>query len=114
MTWQALSVSPKDAEMLASRQFSIQQIARMCRLPPPLLGDLSGGNFSSLVELGRWFASHCIAPWCTRWERPDTHADTSQWKIAKPLQLPQLEALGPDHTICDFLVAMIEGSASGD
>ncbi len=34
-----------------------------------MLGDLSGGNFSSLVELGRWFAVHTIRPWLNRWER---------------------------------------------
>ena len=69
LKFEAISVSPKDAEMLASRQFGIQQISRMFRLPPPLLGDLSGGNFSSLVELGRWFAQQTIVPWLTRWER---------------------------------------------
>ena len=69
LKWQAISVAPKDAEMLASRQFGIQQISRMFRFPPPLLGDLSGGNFSSLVELGRWFAQQTIVPWLTRWER---------------------------------------------
>ena len=69
LKFEAISVSPRDAEMLASRQFGIQQISRMFRLPPPLLGDLSGGNFSSLVELGRWFAQQTVVPWLTRWER---------------------------------------------
>jgi hypothetical protein len=69
LKWQAISVSPQDAEMLATRKFGVEQIARMFRLPPPILGDLSGGNFSSLVELNRWFAQHSISPWLTKWER---------------------------------------------
>lgn len=69
LKWQSISVSPKDAEMLSSRQFGVVQIARLFRLTPPLLGDLSGGNFSSLVELNRWFAQHTISPWLTKWER---------------------------------------------
>jgi HK97 family phage portal protein len=69
MTFQALSVSPEDAELLASRRFSVEAIARIFRVPPPLLADLSHGNYSNVVELNRGFAIHCIRPWLRRWER---------------------------------------------
>ena len=69
MSWQALSVSPEDAQMLESRRFSVEQIARMFRVPPPILGDLSNGSYSNVTELGRWFAGHTIRPWLVRWER---------------------------------------------
>lgn len=69
MTWQALSVSPEDAQMLESRRFSVEQIARMFRIPPPVLGDLSNGSYSNVTELGRWFAGHTIRPWLVRWEK---------------------------------------------
>lgn len=69
MTWQALSVSPEDAQMLESRRFGVEQIARIYRVPPPVLGDLSNGSYSNVTELGRWFATYTITPWINRIER---------------------------------------------
>lgn len=69
MKWQAISVSPEATELLASRQFSIETVARIFRVPPPVLGDLSHGTYSNVTELGRWFHQHTIVPWLTRWER---------------------------------------------
>lgn len=74
MTWHALSVSPEDAQMLESRRFSVEQIARMFRVPPPILGDLSNGSYNNVTELGRWFAGHTIRPWLVRWEKCITRA----------------------------------------
>lgn len=69
MSWQALSVSPEDAQMLESRRFGVEQIARIYRVPPPVLGDLSNGSYSNVTELGRWFATFTITPWLNRIER---------------------------------------------
>jgi len=69
MDWQAISVSPEDAQMLESRRFSVEQIARIYRIPPPVLGDLSNGSYSNVTELGRWFAGMTIRPWLDRWEQ---------------------------------------------
>jgi HK97 family phage portal protein len=69
MEWKAVSVSPEDAELLASRKFSTEQIARLFRVPPPVLGDLENGSYSNVTELGRWFYQHTLVPWFTRWEK---------------------------------------------
>lgn len=69
MKWTALSVSPEDAQMLESRRFGVEQIARMFRVPPPVLGDLTNANYANASEMGRWFHGHTIMPWLTRWER---------------------------------------------
>jgi HK97 family phage portal protein len=69
LKWTAISVSPEDAQMLESRRFSVESIARMFRIPPPVLGDLSNGSYSNVTELGRWFYQHTIMPWLVRWER---------------------------------------------
>lgn len=69
MTWQAIAVSPEASELLASRQFGIENIARIFRVPPPVLGDLSHGTYSNVTELGRWFHQHTIVPWLSRWEK---------------------------------------------
>ena len=69
MVWKATSVSPEDAQMLESRKFSVEQIARLYRVPPPVLGDLSNGSYSNVTELGRWFYQHTICPWLYKLER---------------------------------------------
>lgn len=74
LKWQSISVSPEDAQLLESRAFSTESLARLFRVPPPVIGHLQGGNFSSLVELGRWFSVHTIRPWLNRWERAIEHA----------------------------------------
>lgn len=74
MKWQQVSVSPDDAQMLESRKFSTMALARIFRVPPPVIGDFEGGNYSSISEVGRWFHSHTVMPWLARWERLIEHS----------------------------------------
>jgi HK97 family phage portal protein len=53
LKWQQVSVSPDDAQMLESRRFGVENLARIFRVPPPVLGDFQGGNYSSISEVGR-------------------------------------------------------------
>ncbi|MGH6742562.1 MAG: phage portal protein, partial [Bradyrhizobium sp.] len=69
LKWQQVSVSPDDAQMLESRRFSVEALARIYRVPGPVIGDFQGGNYSSISEVGRWFYSHTIMPWLNKWER---------------------------------------------
>lgn len=67
--WQSISVSPEDAELLASRRFGTETIARIFRVPLPMLGDISNGSYANVVELNRMFATHCLTPWIVRLEQ---------------------------------------------
>lgn len=67
--WQSISVSPEDAELLASRRFGTETIARIFRVPMPLLADISNGSYANVVELNRMFATHCLTPWIVRLEQ---------------------------------------------
>jgi HK97 family phage portal protein len=69
LKWQAISVSAEDAQMLESRRLGVENIARVFRVPPPVLGDLSNGSYNNVSELGRWFYAHTIQPWLVRWEK---------------------------------------------
>jgi HK97 family phage portal protein len=69
LKWQAISVSAEDAQMLESRRLGIENIARIYRVPPPVLGDLTNGSYNNVTELGRWFYAHTVQPWLVRWER---------------------------------------------
>jgi HK97 family phage portal protein len=66
--WTPLSVSPEDAEVLASRRFSVEELARLFGVPAPIIGDLSHGTFTNAETTGRWFAMFTLAPWCRKLE----------------------------------------------
>jgi HK97 family phage portal protein len=74
MKWQQVSCHPDDAQMLESRKFSTMALARIFRVPPPVIGEFEGGNYSSVSEIGRWFYSHCMMPWLNKWERLIEHS----------------------------------------
>jgi len=69
LKWQSISVSPEDTELLASRRFGTESIARIFRVPLPLLADISNGSYSNVVELNRMFCTHCLTPWIVRLEK---------------------------------------------
>jgi HK97 family phage portal protein len=55
-----ISLSAQDAQFIEQRQFSVQEVARIFKVPPVLLGDLSHANFSNSSEMNRWFATHTL------------------------------------------------------
>ncbi len=68
------SVSPENAELLGSRKFSLEEIARIFAVPPPMIGDLSHGTFTNSREAARWFAQFTLAPWARKIEAAFTEA----------------------------------------
>ncbi len=62
------SISPEDAELLASRRFSVEELCRLFQVPPPIVQDLSHGTFTNSREAGRWFAQFTLAPWARKIE----------------------------------------------
>lgn len=67
-SWQQISISPEDAEMLESRRFSVEEIARIFQVPPPIIGDLTHGTFTNSETLIRYFAAQTLAGWCRKIE----------------------------------------------
>ena len=57
-----LSVSPEDAEVLASRQFTVIEIARLFNVPPPIIQDYSNSTFTNASQASTWFAQNTLAP----------------------------------------------------
>ena len=60
VTFSPVSMSLEDAEWIAARQFSVQEVARIFKIPPVLIGDLTHANFSNSVEMNRWFITHTL------------------------------------------------------
>src|SRR5690606_6982803 len=59
----SITVTPEDAELLASRRFSTEEILRIFQVPPSIAGDLSHGAFTASETAGRRFAQHCSRAW---------------------------------------------------
>lgn len=68
MQWEAVSVSPEDAQLLESRRFTVESICRLFGVPPQLVGDTSKSAYANVVEASRHFARFTLAPWCSKWE----------------------------------------------
>jgi HK97 family phage portal protein len=63
-----MSVSPEDAEALASRRFSVEELCRVFNVPPPIVQDYTHNTFTNSAQASLWFASNTLAPWCRKLE----------------------------------------------
>lgn len=57
-----LSCSPEDAEVLASRKFTVVELCRLFNVPPPIVQDYSNNTFTNAAQANLWFASNTLAP----------------------------------------------------
>ena len=58
-----------DAQFLESRRFSVEEICRVFRVPPHLIGDLSRSTNNNIEHQSIEFVTHTIRPWCVRIEK---------------------------------------------
>nr|WP_314623627.1 phage portal protein [uncultured Noviherbaspirillum sp.] len=72
--FQSLSMSMEDAQWLESRQFSVEEVARLFRVPPTIIGDLRHGNYSNSVEMNRVFVVHTLRRHMAMWEQAISRA----------------------------------------
>lgn len=64
-----LDQKARDAQFIESKQFSTLEIARIFRVPPHMIQDLSqGASYSSIEQQSINFVQYTIQPWVTRWE----------------------------------------------
>lgn len=68
LKWKQISISPEDAEFLASRRFTVEELARLFGCPPPVIGDLSHGTFTNSETVLRWFAQATLSYWIRKVE----------------------------------------------
>jgi len=69
LTYEKMSMTLEDAEWIAAMQFSVEQIARIFRVPPTMIGDLRHGNYSNTSELARHFVVHTLRRHLLMWEQ---------------------------------------------
>lgn len=68
MDWKAMGFTNDDAQFLQTRQFQVLEIARLLRLPPHMLGDLSQATETNIEQLFLEYITMTLQPWTTRWE----------------------------------------------
>lgn len=68
--YQALSMNNRDAQFLEAKEFSAIEIARIFRVPPHMIQDLSkGASYSSIEHQSINFVQYTILPWAVLWEK---------------------------------------------
>lgn len=65
MTYSPVSSNSKEAQLLESRLFNIQDIARFFNINPVLLGDLSHSSYSTIEASLLEFVTHTLYPYIT-------------------------------------------------
>ena len=69
LTFKPIAISPNEAQFLETRKFQIDEIARIFRIPPHMVGDLERASFSNIEEQSLEFVKYTLNPWVTRWEQ---------------------------------------------
>ena len=69
MKYTPISISPNEAQFLETRKFQINEIARIFRVPPHMVGDLDKSSFSNIEQQSLEFVKYTLDPWVIRWEQ---------------------------------------------
>ena len=57
MKYTPIGISPEQAQFLETRKFQINEIARIFRVPPHMVGDLEKSSFSNIEQMSFIFQS---------------------------------------------------------
>ncbi len=68
MKYIPISIPPDQQQLLQSKQFSIQDLARWFGVPPYMLFEESRSTFNNISEQGISFVRYTLTQWVERWE----------------------------------------------
>lgn len=66
--WKPTGIAHDDAQFLETREFQVTEIARIFRVQPHMIGDLTRATFSNIEQQSIEFVVHTIRPWLVRLE----------------------------------------------
>lgn len=69
MKYQQVGLPPEDSQFLETRKFQLDEIARLYRIPPHMVGDLDKSSFSNIEQQSLEFVKYTLDPWVIRWEQ---------------------------------------------
>ncbi|MCA1286253.1 phage portal protein [Salipiger bermudensis] len=67
MQYQQITMTLTDAQFAENRLEQIREIARIFRVPPTMLFELTRGTWSNTEEMARQFLQVTLKPWLTEW-----------------------------------------------
>jgi len=68
LTFKPISISPEQAQFLSSRQFSIEEVARIFNVPPHMLKDLSKSSFNNIEMQSQEYLTYTLMPYINKIE----------------------------------------------
>lgn len=69
MKYQQIGIPPEEAQFLETRKFQLNEIARLYRIPPHMIGDLDKSSFNNIEQQSMEFVKYTLDPWVIRWEQ---------------------------------------------
>ena len=69
MKFQSIGIPQEQAQFLQTRKFQLNEIARIFRIPPHMIGDLDKSSFSNIEQQSLEFVMYTLDPWVVRWEQ---------------------------------------------
>ncbi len=93
MKYTPIGISPEQAQFLETRKFQINEIARIFRVPPHMVGDLEKSSFSNIEQQSLEFVKYTLEPWVIRWEQSIQRTLLSQEEKAQYFVKFNLEGL---------------------
>ena len=117
MKYTPISISPEQAQFLETRKFQIDEIARIFRVPPHMVGDLEKSSFSNIEQQSLEFVKYTLDPWVIRWEQSLSRALLNEDEKRKYFFKFNLEGLlrgDYESRMCGYAVARQNGWMSAN
>ena len=97
MKFHQIGIPPEQAQFLETRKFQLNEIARIFRVPPHMIGDLEKSSFNNIEQQSIEFVKYTLDPWVVRWEQ------AFQQSLLLPSEKPSL-----------FIKLNVDGLMRGD
>lgn len=69
MKYTPISIPNNEAQFLETREFQLEEIARLYRVPLHMIGDLNHATYSNIEQQSMEFVKYTLDPWLIRWEQ---------------------------------------------
>ena len=69
MHYKPISLPPEDSQFLSTREFGVEEICRIFRVPPHMVQDLKRATYSNIEHQSIDFVVHTLDPWLIRIEK---------------------------------------------
>lgn len=78
LKWEPLTITAQDAQLIEQLRWSVEDVARVFRVPPFMLGDTSKSTYRNSEQLGRAYLSGCLS----------YHIEALEQRFARAFEFP--------------------------